>query len=221
MSTGAAKIRLAVAAALFLGWIGWLGYLVAKKRIPEVEVLRRPQFVVADLWVIGQLDGPANRPDAKVVVRQVLWAKDKKDQGLAGKAVSLPDLGLVGMDLGWSGPGEYLLALQKNQDVKKPGYSLTPVPSSPGFEPAFQLESAGKNKDEIADEITRIAGLSPKEAREKVETAPSVLKVPREKRRDLQEKLKELGATLELHKETRIYRATPEVLEQLKELPTK
>jgi hypothetical protein len=47
------RVRLAVCALLFLGWISWLVYLSATTTRPVV--LSRPQFLAADLYVIADL----------------------------------------------------------------------------------------------------------------------------------------------------------------------
>jgi hypothetical protein len=47
------RVRLAVCALLFLGWIGWLVYLSATTTRPVV--LSRPQFLAADLYVLAEL----------------------------------------------------------------------------------------------------------------------------------------------------------------------
>src|SRR5262245_50028002 len=47
------RVRLAVCALLFLGWIGWLVYLSATTTRPVV--LSRPQLLAADLYVIADL----------------------------------------------------------------------------------------------------------------------------------------------------------------------
>src|SRR5262245_56647666 len=47
------RVRLAVCALLFLGWIGWLVYLSATTTRPVV--LSRPQFLAADLYVVAEL----------------------------------------------------------------------------------------------------------------------------------------------------------------------
>jgi len=216
MSKGAAKIRLAIAAGLFLAWIGWLAYLVVKTRENPI-ILARPQFLVADLWVRGHLDGNDNRPDAKVVIREVLWARKDEDKGLVEKQVTVQDLDLVGKDLGWAGPGDYLLPLQKTNSGKNSSVRLTPIPPSPGFVPAFQLITPGKDKDKVAELIVQGTGLDLQTAKEKVEHVPSVLKEPvaPEERFSFEKSLKDLGATFS-HEERRIYPATPETLEQLK-----
>ena len=220
MGKGAAKLRLAVAVCLFVGWISWLAYLVATTRNPVI--LSRPQFIVADLWIRCQLEGVGNTPQPTLVVREVLWARDPKDQGIVEKQITVEDLDNVGWDLGWAGPGDYLLPLQKSKDGKKIGFRLAALPASPGFSPAFLLIDPGKNKDKVAEQIAQSTGLDLQAAREKVDHAPSTLKalVSQEERSLFEKKLKELGATFS-HDERRIYRATPEALEQLQEIHMK
>ena len=50
-----AAVRLAVAAVLFVGWIGYLGFLVRTTRHPIV--LSRPQFLVSQKDVIATYKG--------------------------------------------------------------------------------------------------------------------------------------------------------------------
>ena len=214
MGKGAAKLRLAVAVCLFVGWISWLAYLVATTRNPVI--LSRPQFIVADLWIRCQLEGVGNTPQPTLVVREVLWARDPKDQGLVEKQITVEDLDNVGWDLGWAGPGDYLLPLQKIKD----GFRLAALPASPGFSPAFLLIDPGKNKDKVAEQIAQNTGLDLQAAKEKVKHAPSVLKLPPNLDRvEFERKLKQLGATL--RNEMRIYPATPEALQQLQEIHMK
>jgi hypothetical protein len=217
MGKGAAKFRLAVAVCLFVGWIGWLAYLVATTHNPVI--ISRPQFIVADLWVRGKLDGDGNSPKATLVVGEVLWASDKQDLGLVDKQITVQYLDKVGKDLGWAGPGDYLLPLQKNKDAKKAGFRLAALPTSPGFSPAFQLIDPGTNTEEVAELIAQATGLDLQAAKDKVAHAPSTLKSPAqpEERFVFEKKLKELGATFS-HEERRIYRATLQALEQVQEL---
>jgi hypothetical protein len=99
--------RLAVSAVLFVGWISYLAYLAATTTEPMV--LSRPQFLVADLYVIADVGttrfwptypelaavpagGPAaaalldakapakdNTPGEVVTVREVVWAARDTD----------------------------------------------------------------------------------------------------------------------------------------------
>ena len=61
------RVRLTLAAILFAGWIGWLAYLVFQSRNPVI--LSRPQFLVADLWVIAEVSQKGHSPDENVTVQ--------------------------------------------------------------------------------------------------------------------------------------------------------
>jgi hypothetical protein len=69
-------LRLALAAALFAAWVGYLGYLVyALPRSPNdlPIVLSRPQFLVSELDVVGVIEDKGG----EVTVREVLYSKGK------------------------------------------------------------------------------------------------------------------------------------------------
>jgi hypothetical protein len=81
-------LRLALAAALFAAWMGYLGYLVytlpgptnnpvvdALRPVPNdlPAVLSRPQFLVSALDVVGTVEDK----DGQVKVREVLYSKGK------------------------------------------------------------------------------------------------------------------------------------------------
>ena len=236
MSKGAAKIRLAVAAGLFLAWLCWLGYLVIQTRHPVI--LSRPQFIVADLWVVGHLKGTSEKPEATFAIQKVLWARDKEDEKLKGD-VFVWDLPFADKSQGgdkshgWAGPRDYLLPLRKYREGKNPAYEMTPIPSSPGYRPGtvtIRLDSAGKKKEQVAQLIVDRTGMDLAMAKEKVKKADPDIKissdikknVPHSKAEDIKKEFKELGASVSLHpEEIRIYPATPEALEQLKEIPMK
>ena len=122
------RVRLAVSALLFVGWIGWLAYLAATTTRPVV--LSRPQFLAADLYVIA--DVRANPTDPKVpapqvTIKQVIWPSAAA-RDLDGKELPVKNLPLSGEAQGWKGPGEYILPLSKD-------YQVTAIPRSPGYRP--------------------------------------------------------------------------------------
>ena len=127
--------RLAVAAALFAGWIGYLAYLAATTTEPIV--LERPQFLVAELYVIASVEAAQASPLETVTVREVVWAASSADQSLQKITVkNLPKCGVKkqpkdGGALVFPGPGEYILALSH---TKEPGvFMVTLEPRTPGF----------------------------------------------------------------------------------------
>ena len=125
-------LRLAVAAVLFAGWIGYLLYLVVDLRWhrgPDGQpvVLSRPQFLVSEVDVIAQLDdekGPAT-------VKEVLAVQNKMaiDEGQTLRVVNLVSPDGKG-PVNWTGPGLYVLPLRARPDRT---YEVVPIPRSPGY----------------------------------------------------------------------------------------
>jgi hypothetical protein len=74
---GKRRTRLAVAAGLFAAWIGWLAFLAATTTHPVV--LSRPQFLVSNLYVIADLKGGPDHPEAAVTVREAGGPGAKRD----------------------------------------------------------------------------------------------------------------------------------------------
>lgn len=115
-------VLLAVAAALFAAWIGYLAYLALTARHPVV--LSRPQFLVADLWVIADVDDP----DRPVKVTEVVYPEAKAD-ALKGMTVEVKNLAQCKGD--WTKPGAYVLPLVWEGNA----YRVPAVPRSPGYNP--------------------------------------------------------------------------------------
>ena len=138
-----AVVRLAVAAALFLGWIGYLGYLAATIRNPVV--LSLPQFTVSERDVIATCKGGNN-----FVVDDVLYPKGAAE-AMKGKALVVGNLDkcqTFSPQDGWrAAKGEtaegqrYLLPLQTAaapppSDAESPiVMDVVPIPASPGYPP--------------------------------------------------------------------------------------
>jgi hypothetical protein len=124
-------VVLALAAIFFLAWIGWLAYLVAISQ--NVVILSRPQLLVADLWVIGDVAAePDGRPRSTISIREVVWSAPSAK--VDGKQMQVRDLPDLGPENGWNGPGEYILPLSVHKNGKEE-YSVTLLPPSPGFFP--------------------------------------------------------------------------------------
>jgi hypothetical protein len=94
---------LAVAAGLFAAWIGYLAFLALTASHPTV--LSRPQFLVADLWVIAEVDGP----EGPVTVREVVYAAPpvRATAPKEGVPIEVKDLAECKKD--WTGRGRYIL----------------------------------------------------------------------------------------------------------------
>jgi hypothetical protein len=133
-------VLLAVAAVLFLAWIGWLVYLVVITRHPAPEpkpvwdlyVLSRPQFLVAELYVIAKVSAnPAGgQADDLVTIKKVVWSANQTD--VKRDKILVKNLDTVDAPHGWQGPGEYILALSTTKE-KSDVFQVTPLPRTPGF----------------------------------------------------------------------------------------
>ena len=122
-----ARIRLVVAAALFLGWIGWLGYAVSQKgRSP---VLSRAQLTAATHLVVADVAADAEGlPAPAVKVVEVL----KGDGPAKGGTIEVMRLAsaMPPGAAGFPGPGQYLLPLVGDGKT----YRVAGLPRSPGYE---------------------------------------------------------------------------------------
>ena len=134
--------RLVVMAVLFALWIGYLVYLwqatLFFRPSHEPLILSRPQFLVADLVIVGEIKD-ARSP---VKVEQVLFPEKDADVKpgdtieVAGLADSHPprlapraDEPPPPSDL--TGPGSYLLPLRPAR--RGTGYEVVPIPPSPTY----------------------------------------------------------------------------------------
>lgn len=142
-----ALVRLVLVTGLFLGWLGYLGYLVATRPVQNGDwplVVSRPQILTSQVDLIAEIDDP-HQP---LTIVEVLWPpntslrpgeslqvqgiQDCKPRRLSAK-LPPPD---------WSGPGRYLVPLHREEQGK---YTVAPVPRSPGFwteEPLLRIYPA-------------------------------------------------------------------------------
>jgi hypothetical protein len=134
-----AAIRLALALALFLGWIGYLAFQAAT--LPQTDqgwplVLSRPQILASELDVIA--DVPEATGEVEVTVIEVLYPEDARVK--PGDKLKVTNIGECAPlprstdgpppPKDWSGPGRYLLPLRALPGQK---YEVAPIPPSPGF----------------------------------------------------------------------------------------
>lgn len=141
--------RLILAAVLFLGWLGYLGYLViCRPHAPSGLLgafegrpltLSRPQFLVSTLDVVAEVSGEKGET---VLVKEVLFPPSSPlkpgteirveniDQC---RSLSDPLAKTADPPLDYSGPGLYLLPLQAVDAKDLHRYQVVPVPPSPGF----------------------------------------------------------------------------------------
>jgi hypothetical protein len=113
---------LALAVGLFAAWIAYLAFLALTANHPRV--LSRPQFLVADLWVIAEVKGF----DQPVTVLEVPWAHEGVNK--PGKDAPITVSNLERCREEDMKPGRYILPLTREGQ----GYHVTEVPPSPGYE---------------------------------------------------------------------------------------
>jgi hypothetical protein len=130
--------RLVVMAVLFALWIGYLVYLwqatLFFRPSDEPLILSRPQFLVADLVIVGEIEDTSS---PAVHVEQVLFPE--KDAGVKpGDTIDVTNLKKCHPphagenpppDL--TGPGAYLLPLRMTK--KRDAYEVVPIPVSPTY----------------------------------------------------------------------------------------
>ncbi|HZV07468.1 MAG TPA: hypothetical protein VE999_20455 [Gemmataceae bacterium] len=142
--------RLILAVALFLGWLGYLGYLVVcRPHTPgglrgafegRPLTLSRPQFLVSTLDVVAEVSGEKGE---KVVVKEVLSPKSgapvKPDETIHVEGIDrcrpVPDplAKEANPPPDYAGPGLYLLPLQSPDPNDSHRFEVVPTPPSPGF----------------------------------------------------------------------------------------
>jgi hypothetical protein len=115
---------LALAAGLFAVWIAYLAFLALTTSSPVV--LSRPQFLVADLWVIGHVDDFDNTPT--IQVNEVVYARPGLDGDKPAKDAKIEVSNLSRCKAEGMKPGPYIMPLSREGQ----GFHVTPVPRSPG-----------------------------------------------------------------------------------------
>ncbi|MHB1426401.1 MAG: hypothetical protein ACYC3I_24830 [Gemmataceae bacterium] len=142
--------RLILTAALFVGWLSYLGYLVVcRPHTPDglrgafdgrPLTLSRPQFLVSRLDVIAEVSGDKGE---KVVIKEVLFPKADSPVK-AGDEIHVSNIencrpfsDPLARDTDpppdYSGPGWYLLPLQALDANEARRFAVVPTPPSPGF----------------------------------------------------------------------------------------
>lgn len=168
------KVVLAVAAALFIGWLGWLAVTaLTKSREPVVS---RAQAAAAGVPVRAKLEmaepdreslllrhtpngrvvtplkGQADKPAFVVEVVEKLHANGPA----AGTKIGVTNLPACA---GYTGPGEYLLLLNPDGDATldgRPAYTLVGQQRSPGAEPDGAPPMIYKWGDDVGKQVQRL-----------------------------------------------------------------
>ena len=215
------RARLAVAALLFVGWLGFLVYLVAESR--HTVVLSRPQLLVSNLCVVAEVKEEKGAPLPRVLVKRVVWSADPRDEKLLDAEVVVLNMSHVGAPQGYAGSGEYVLPLTKQGPAEAPMYLVTNVPHTPGYVASHvnvELTDEGKDADRVAALVSEFSGLAADEARKLVDTGgrrPLLrINMPYREAERFYTAMKQAGAAVTLWpNDGRVYRATTETLAQL------
>ncbi len=130
--------RLVLTAALFIAWMGYLGFQVATR--PQTAtgaplVLSRPQILTSQIDVIAYVP---DEDGAKVDVKEVLY--QEMGSLKPGDVIHVTNIRHCLQPLGggqkpakdWTGPGLYLLPLRPL--AEKNTYEIALIPPSPGFD---------------------------------------------------------------------------------------
>jgi hypothetical protein len=135
-----------VTGLLFVGWIGYLLYLVLDLQHGPggaPVVLSRPQFLVSELDVVAHLDDDSG----KAVIEKVLSSKLAENSELVGTTIFLTNLSDCkpfarepqkdsDVPADFTGPGSYILPLRSAPQAaagRSPSYEVVPTPPSPGY----------------------------------------------------------------------------------------
>lgn len=119
------QIRLLVSGLLLAGWLSYLGFLAATTTNPVV--LSRPQFLVANLVVIGTVPALNSEKPVDVEIREVQFDPGNSVEPKQTIKVHFQN---EKAHKYWTGPADYILVLSKKADGS---YSITPIPLSPGY----------------------------------------------------------------------------------------
>ena len=94
------KARLIVSGCLFVGWLGFLAWLVAQTRDPVI--LSRTQFLAANLYVIADVQSCQGWPCPDATITEVAWSARAPGQ-LMNKQITISGLPDCGSKNGWAG----------------------------------------------------------------------------------------------------------------------
>jgi hypothetical protein len=129
--------RLALVAALFIAWLGYLGFLVRTRAVTAAGwplVVSRPQVLTSQIDVVAAI---GDDPKGEVVIEEVLWPEnaplrkgDRVTIDRIDECRPMPRRADEAPPKDYSGPGRYLVPLR----AARPGkYEVAPIPPSPGF----------------------------------------------------------------------------------------
>lgn len=214
------KARLLVAGLLFVGWLGFLFFLVVRSQ--TAVVLSRPQVLVADLVVLAKLEGePTDRAPYSAHVEKVLYAKDPAYRAVENQKIAIVDLPFITAKQGWTGAGSYLVPLTWNKtDKDNPTYHVTVLPPVPGYYPStatVRLRAGSPSNKTLLELLQKFTGLEPELVEASLKQLPADVRrnVPVREAEAFAEAARKAGASVDLiPAEARIYPATKSILSQ-------
>ena len=124
---------------LFVGWLGYLGYLVATRPLTVSStplVVSRPQIMTSPLDIVAEVSAL----DEPVLVKQILYPPDSPIK--EGQKLKVLDLDLCHPlprradekpPSDFTGPGRYVIPLRLSMR-EEGAYEVAPIPTSPGFD---------------------------------------------------------------------------------------
>ncbi len=143
--------RLVLTAALFVGWLGYLVYLVATRPLTATNaplVLSRPQIMTSRIDIVAEVKDPMR----EVVIEQILFPPPGQGEApiKVGDKIEILDLDQCRplprrpnekTPEDFTTPGRYLIPLRASKR-KIGAYEVEPIPTSPGFD-AKRMDDLG------------------------------------------------------------------------------
>jgi hypothetical protein len=230
------RTRALVAGVLFVSWIGYLAYLVSITR--GTIAVAGPQIQTADLVILADVADEKGRAAPKVDVVETLFARRPGWRNEIGKSIVVEDLPFCapkGMlddkpypGQGYRGAGRYVIPLQRIEPG--PRYRVKVLPIVPGYYPmTAECEVfRGKDKGEVSKVLSQTTGVSADRIEAMfvgesllVPNLPFYFAADAKPFQDFQKRIANATGSVALPAEpaeTRIYWATPQVIEEVRRL---
>ena len=122
------RTRALVAGVLFVSWIGYLAYLVSVTR--DTIALAGPQIQTADIVIVADVKDDLGRGESEVRVKEVLSAATPVKIA-AGEKILVDDLLFVGRKQGYRGAGSYVIPLKRIDGGSS--FRVKMLPIVPGY----------------------------------------------------------------------------------------
>jgi hypothetical protein len=215
------RTRALVAGVLFVSWIGFLAYLVSITR--DTIPLAGPQIQTADLVILADVEDEKGRPGQKVRVHETLRVRRPEWPKFKVESVLIEDLPFCGPKQGYQSKGLYVIPLHRLEPG--PIFRVKMLPIVPGYYPMTSecSVSYGDDKTAVSRVLSETTGVS-KERVEEMFDKPSIL-VPNlpfyfGDSKQFDSRIRKAGGHVDTAEpgETRIYRATWQVLNDVQRL---